>query len=273
MPRVSAGGLNIFHETTGDGPPLLLIPGLTTDHTAWMLQVPAFVAAGYRCIAIDNRDVGQTDQSPNQRYTIRDMANDAAAVLDHLDAGPVHVIGYSMGGMIAAELALTHPGRVSSLTLCATDAGQDPLVRSWLTSLMLLRPKCDTREFCQVLVPWLFSPRFLAQPGAVEAIVDVVVANPFPQTVSGFVRQCDAILTHDVRNRLGAIAVPTHVVAGEADIILPPRISRFLADAIRGSRLTILPHLGHAACWEDAGVLNDAVLSFLNETGQKVAPH
>ena len=270
MPRVSANGLEMFYEMTGDGPPLLLIPGLTTDHTAWMLQLPAFVAAGYRCIAIDNRDVGQTDQSPIERYTIQDMAEDTAALVDQLEAGPVHVIGYSMGGMIAAELALNHPRHVKSLTLCATDAGQDPLVRSWLTSLMLLRPKCDTREFCQVLVPWVFSPRFLAQPGAVEAIVDAVVANPFPQTVNGFIRQCHAILTHDVRGRLGSLEVPTHIVCPEGDIILRPSNSRFLAEGIRGSKLTVLPHLGHAACWEDGGALNDAVLSFLDEIAQQV---
>ena len=270
MPRVSASGLNMFYEMTGDGPPLLLIPGLTADHTGWMLQVPAFIAAGYRCIAIDNRDVGQTDESPIERYTIRDMSDDTAALLDHLEAGPVHVIGYSMGGMIAAEMALNHPGRVKSLTLCVTDAGQEPLIPAWLSSMMLLRPKCDTREFCQVLVPWLFSPGFLAQPVAVEAIVDAFVANPFPQTVNGFIRQCHAILTHDVRGRLGSIAVPTHIVAAEADIILPPRNSRFLAEGIRGSRLTVLPQVGHAACWENAGVLNDAVLSFLNEVSQKV---
>jgi pimeloyl-ACP methyl ester carboxylesterase len=270
MPRVSAGSINMFYEMSGDGPPLLLIPGLTADHSGWMLQVSAFVAAGYRCIAIDNRDVGQSDESPSERYTIRDMADDAAALLDRIGSGPVHVIGYSMGGMIAAELALSHPARVTTLSLCATDAGQDPLVASWLNSMMMLRPKCDTREFCQVLAPWVFSPRFLAQPSAVEAIIGAIVANPFPQTVNGCIRQCQAILTHDVRSRLGSITMPTHVVSAGGDIILPPANSRVLAEGIRGSRLTVLPHLGHAALWEDAAAFNDAVLSFLNETVQTV---
>lgn len=270
MPRALVRGLNMFYELSGDGPPLLLIPGLTTDHTAWMLQIPAFIDAGYRCIAIDNRDVGQTDQSPIESYTIRDMADDTAALLGHVEADPVHVIGYSMGGMIAAELALNHPGRIRSLTLCATAAGQDSLVTSWLAALMMLRPKCDPREFCTVLVPWLFSPRFLAQPGAVDAIVDAVVSNPFPQTVNGFIRQCRAILTHDVRSRLRLIHAPTHVVSAEGDILLPPHHSRLLAEGIPGSRLTVLPQVGHAACWEDAGVLNDALLSFLNETARSV---
>jgi pimeloyl-ACP methyl ester carboxylesterase len=84
----------MFYEMSGDGAALLLIPGLTADHTGWMLQVPACIAAGYRCIAIDNRDVGQSDESPVERYTIRDMADDAAAVLDRIGCGPVHVIGY-----------------------------------------------------------------------------------------------------------------------------------------------------------------------------------
>ena len=264
VPSIDIGPLRMFYESNGDGRPLLLIPGLSTDHSAWALtQVPAFTAAGYRAVSIDPRDAGQTDDSPAAHYSIRDMADDAAALLQRLALRSVHVVGYSMGGMIAQELALNHADVVRSLTLCSTDAGQDPWLRVWLTSMSVLRPKCDARDFCHLFNPWLFAPQFFAQPGADEFLFGAFCANPFPQSAPAFVRQCNAILTHDTVNRLGSIAVPTHVIVGAQDILTPPHRSTILAERIPGAKLTVLPHLGHVASWENPGLFNDAVLGFV----------
>src|SRR5262249_3487952 len=136
MPDVKVNGLRVHYETTGRGEPIVLLSGLGTDQSAWVLsQIPAFVDAGFMCVGVDNRDAGQSDKSPIEQYSIRDMADDATAVLIALDRGPVHVLGYSMGGMIAQELALAHPKMIQSLTLCCTDAGRSAAVRAWVKSL------------------------------------------------------------------------------------------------------------------------------------------
>src|SRR5437868_5592028 len=131
MPKTFVNGLNLYYDDSGVGEPLVLIPGLSADHTVFaQSQVPCLVAAGYRCISLDNRDVGQTDSSPIADYTMRDMADDAAGLIRGLALGRAHIVGWSMGGMIAQELALNHPDCVSSLTLYAADAGQNPRLRT-----------------------------------------------------------------------------------------------------------------------------------------------
>lgn len=266
MPFVDARGMRIFHESSGEGEPLVLIAGLGSDHTAFMLaQVPAFAAAGYRCIAIDNRDAGQTGDSPTETYGIRDMADDVAGFLHSSGIVSAHILGWSMGGMIGQELAIHHTPLVRSLTLFGTDAGQNASVRCWVESWMAVREKCTPREMGMVFLPVVFGWRFLAMPGAKEAILGAIDANPYPQSAAAFLRQCRAILAHDTRERLSAIAAPTLVIAGAEDIVQPPRHAEFIAGRIRGSQLTVLPDVAHAAVWENPALFNATVISFLSE--------
>src|SRR5215510_118655 len=115
MSIAKIGSLDIFYEEHGGGDPLLLIMGLAADSTAWMFQLPAF-AEHYRTIVFDNRGVGRSSK-PAGPYTIHEMADDAAGLLDALHVARAHVVGVSMGGMIAQELALRHPARVRGLVL------------------------------------------------------------------------------------------------------------------------------------------------------------
>jgi len=266
MPKINVGGLGMYYEEAGSGEPLVLIIGLGGDTTYWaQTQVPAFVAAGYRCISIDNRDAGQSDGSPCENYTTREMADDVAGVIAGIGVAPVHVLGWSMGGMIAQELALNHPALVRSLTLLATYAGHDAGVAAWTKTMTLLRSRCTLRDYVEGVCLWGFGARFLAQPGALDAAMDAGCAAGRRQSAEAYCRQARACITHAAASRLGDIRTATHVIVGEEDLITPVAGSRFLAEHIPGARLTVLPHVGHCAAWEDPAAFNDAVLAFTHD--------
>ena len=262
MPRARVGQLQMYYELDGEGVPVVLIAGLTCDHTAWTPQLPDFRAAGFRCLAFDNRDVGQTDQSAGP-YTIRDVAADTIGLMNELDLPTAHIVGASMGGMIAEELTLAHPDRVRSLTLVCTTAATDATLAAVVRAWRVLRPAVSPVELLVTISPWLFTYRSYAQADQMESFLQLARDNPFPQTPDGFRRQCDAILIHDAARRLGAVRAPTHVIVGAEDVLTPPRCSRELAQMIPGAKLTEAPAAGHGLFWEAVPVFNRAVIDFI----------
>lgn len=262
MPVTTIGGLEMYHESQGDGAPILLIGGLSQDHLGWAFQVPALAAAGYRVITPDNRDAGQTSQSQTP-YTIAQMADDTVGLMDALDIDAAHVVGLSMGGMIAQEIAIQHPGRVTSLSLVCTLAAPEPAITGLLRAWRDARPHCDAVEFTLMVSSWLFTHRFFQQSETVEGFLQLVRSNPFPQSAEGFQRQCDAIFAHDTRGRLSAISAPTHVLVGSEDNLTPPRLSRDLAQQIRGATLTEVPSASHLLSIETPDAFNRVLLEFI----------
>jgi pimeloyl-ACP methyl ester carboxylesterase len=224
--------------------------------------VPAF-AERYRVIAFDNRGAGQTD-APDHPYTTRMMADDACGLLDALAIDRAHVIGVSMGGMIAQELALTHPHRVRSLHLGCTLARPDASIQTLIAGWREIRRRVDREVSLRALGPWLFAARtYIERPEFVEMIVQNALAHPHPQTLTGYVRQGDAVATHDTLDRLGALRCPTLVSVADEDILIPPRFSRQLADRIPGATFQTLPGAGHVYFWELPDHFNTLSLTFL----------
>ena len=121
MPHLQSNGVSLYYEEHGSGEPLLLIMGFTVSSIGWHWNIPAF-AQSFRTIAFDNRGVGQSDK-PDEPYSMAMFADDTAGLLDGLGIEQAHIFGISMGGMIAQEFALRHPGRVTSLTLGCTNCG------------------------------------------------------------------------------------------------------------------------------------------------------
>jgi 3-oxoadipate enol-lactonase len=262
MSRQNVGGLEMFYELEGAGAPVVFIGGLSQDHMGWMFQAPAVVAAGYQSLRFDSRDAGQTAQSPGG-YDLAQFAADTVGLMDALHIQSAHIVGMSMGGMIAQEIALAHPSRVSSLTLVCTTAAVEAPTSGVLQAWKASRPHCEEVDFVLSLSPWLFTHRFYQIPQAVQGFLDVVKGNPFPQSVEGFQRQCDAVLAHHTRDRLSRITAPTHVIVGSEDILTPARYSQELAEAIPGARLTIIPEAAHVLTMENPEAFNRAMLEFL----------
>src|SRR5207247_791924 len=175
----------MFYVEAGAGDPLVLVMGFGGDHLAWGLQIPAF-AAKYRVVAFDNRGVGQSD-APDAPYTTPMMADDTVGLMDALGIARAHVCGVSMGGMIAQEIALRHPGRVRTLQLHATLARPDAYMHALSASWGELRPKLERDEWLRMLALWLFAPVTYAEhPELIELLLQNALANPYPQSLAGF---------------------------------------------------------------------------------------
>jgi pimeloyl-ACP methyl ester carboxylesterase len=261
MPKTNAGP-EMYYEIEGDGPPVVLIGGLSQDHFGWMMQVPAVAAAGYRCITFDNRDAGQTALS-TKSYDIRQMADDTMRLMDAIGLPSAHIVGLSMGGMIGQEMAISSPERVSSLTLVCTSAATAPETAGVLRAWRDARPHCDDVDFVLMVSAWLFTHRFYQDAASVEGFLGIVRSNPFPQSAAGFVRQCDAVLSHDTRDRISQIRAPTRIIVGAEDTLTPPRQSRWLAERIPGAELVEIPNAAHLLSLETADEFNRALIEFL----------
>jgi 3-oxoadipate enol-lactonase len=263
MPTAEANGQSIYYEVHGDGEPLLCVMGLAADTLAWTLQVPAF-SARHKTIVFDNRDVGNSSMADGS-YEIADMAQDALALADVLGLDSFHLLGVSMGGAIAQEMALAAPGRVRTLTLAVTFAAGGRWART-LSAVWAARiQRMSHEERVDELMLLNMSEAFFENAEGVAFLRDVMLQNPNPQPADAFARQLDASSRHDVRDRLAEIAVPTHVIGAEYDILIPVWKSREVAALIPGARLTVLDACPHGLNVERAEEFNRAVLDFIAE--------
>jgi 3-oxoadipate enol-lactonase len=264
MATAEVNGQTLYYEVHGDGEPLLCIHGLACDTLAWIPQLQSFPAS-HRTVIFDNRDVGQSSQCDGSEYEIADMARDALALADHLELDTFHLLGISMGGAIAQELVLQAPERVRTLTLAVTFPAGGAYARR-LAEVWGARVRQVSREqHVNELMLLNHSENFYENPDMVEFIRTAILNNPHPQSPEAFSRQLAACAGHDTRDRLPSLTMPTHVIAGEWDVLVPVWKSREVASLITGSKLTVLPSAPHGLSLERAEEFNAAVLGFIRE--------
>ncbi|WP_376793304.1 alpha/beta fold hydrolase [Thermoflexus sp.] len=261
MPHVQVGEIRLFYVEEGQGEAVVFIPGLGGDHYLWHRQLPAF-AHRFRAIAIDNRGAGQSDK-PDVPYTIEQMADDVAGLLEGLGIDRAHIVGASMGGFIAQMFALRHPHRVNRLILCCTSFGGPNMIPMPPETLAVLMnrtgdPETDLRRLWAVSV----TERFLREhPEALEAYVAWRRAHPQP--LYAYQRQLAAAMAFNLEARVHEIQAPTLIAHGVEDRVVPVENARRLHARIASSRLVLFPEAGHLFFIEQAEAFNRVAIAFL----------
>jgi len=259
VPFASRGSHSIHYEELGEkgASPLLLIMGLALSGRGWG-QLARVLSQRFRVIVFDNRGTGRSGPA-RLGLRMRDLADDAAAVLDAAGVESADVFGISMGGMIAQELALRHPGRVRRLALGATFASYwrshkaSPRVVLAGVAASVTRASTATARIARLLLSEEF---YAADPSRARSFL---LEGELAGFRCAFV-QMGAVIRHAAQRKLSAIHVPTLVLTGDADRLVPHRNSERLAASIPGAKLVVLPGAGHAFPFEREEETADALI-------------
>jgi pimeloyl-ACP methyl ester carboxylesterase len=272
MPFATINQIVLYYELHGpaEAPPLVLIAGRSSDHSTWLPNLRELVA-NFRVLVFDHRGVGQSTV-PDAGYTIRHMAADTLRLMEHVGFKRAHVVGASMGGYIAQEMALVASQQIGGLVLAGTVAHSDAwLDNVWTMTLRLAADEAQREMRVRQTLLLSFSPDFLNRPRVLNGLVEYGMAKATQQTLEGLRGHVAACRSHDTRNRLAAITAPTLVLAGEHDILMPLSRVRQVAEAIPGAAFQILPG-GHAFMTESPSDFNRAVLAFLEQHSHLLDP-
>jgi 3-oxoadipate enol-lactonase len=263
MPFTDSTTAALYYAVAGDGPPLCLINGYRLSGAAWPHAFIDCLATRCTVIAFDNRGTGRSAK-PDEGYEFGHQARDVIALLDHLRLPRASLLGFSMGGAIAQEVAIRHADRVDRLILFATFCGgvwAEPAPLSVLNRIFFtdgLSPEEAARQSW----PVTYSPEYLAADGdAVERQMRRELEQPTPTFVAR--RQMEALRAFDSYRRLPNIAAATLVATGTHDVLVKPRNSRILAARIPNARLETLADLGHRAIWEAPEEIAELIGDFL----------
>jgi 3-oxoadipate enol-lactonase len=266
MAVATINDLTVHYQLDGAGDEtIVLLNGLADDLETWAFQVEDFVAAGYRVLRFDNRGVGATSK-PAGPYSSRMLADDAKALVDSLGITGFHLMGVSMGGMIAQEYALAYGSDLRSVTLGCTYAAPGPFCSRMFAMWADMAPVLGVPFIMRDVTLWAFTVPFFEQREAELAEFEVAMRY-LDQPVHAYLAQLAVIQDHDTTSRLGQITTPALVLAGAEDILIPVALSRRLHEGIPGSEFATTPG-GHACLWEHPASFNEAFLEFVKRHGR-----
>lgn len=275
MPKVKVRDIEMYYEIYGEGEPLVLIMGLGMDLQGWIFQVPEFVKH-FKVLIFDNRGIGKTD-APAGPYSTKMMADDTVELMRVLNIEKANILGISMGGMIAQELAINYSYIVKKLVLACTyakpDKNAEEIIKKGIlqlaggaaNSLDELKASMFTIDFeaiMRFMLPFTLSDEFIKQNKEVidEMFKKVLENKP---TIEGFLGQVRATQEHNAMDRLNKISAETLVITGDKDILVAPENSKVLSEKIPNAKLIIIPEGTHGFNWEQKDEFNSKVIEFL----------
>jgi pimeloyl-ACP methyl ester carboxylesterase len=271
MPEVTVNGVKLAYDITGEGDPVVLVPGRGFPRSWWTESehVRPYVEAGYSVVRFDIRGMPPSD-CPEQPFTIADLAVDTAALLDELRLRDCALVGYSMGSLIVQELIAIRPELARAAVLIGTLARQPAWQQTFnrgTLELFATGVRIPPEFFVGMLFGQLYDPDGLINDARVAPFIDELVALPDWEE-PGRSGQWRAYANyHADPGTLDAIAVPTLVIAFERDLLMPPALAREVVDAIWNCQYTIVPGAGHWRLVLDPPEVHIRALAFLDEVG------
>jgi 3-oxoadipate enol-lactonase len=264
VPVVQANGIDVYYEVQGEGEPIVLIPYLAADQACYAFQVAEY-AKHFTCFSVDLRGAGLSGK-PEGTYTTRLLADDVAAFMQAAGVDQAHVFGLSLGAAVGMHLAAKHPARVRSLSLHSAWDATDPFLTVAVEGWQIMAKALDsvTDMVIKGIFPWCFTPElYAARPDYIDSLADFVRGRPMPP-VAAFLRQSQAVLSHDARDALGSIQAPTLITYGRHDAVTSTRFADPLTQGISGSELVVFEDCAHAPIYENVEAFNQRTLDFLH---------
>jgi len=263
MPKITANGITMNYEQQGTGEPLVLIPYLAADNACYAFQVADY-SKHFTCISVDPRGAGETDK-PAGTYSMELFADDVAAFMQAIGVERAHVSGLSLGAATGLWLAGKYPQRVKSLSLHSGWTKSDPflkvVVEGWQS---IAKALSSVQEMIiQGIFPWCFTPElYAAKPDYIDQLAAFVRSRP-QQPYDAFIRQSNAVMTHDAVSQLARIKAPTQITFGRHDVVCSTRFADAMKSGIKGSELLVFETCAHAPIYESVAEFNERTLSFL----------
>lgn len=271
MPKIKTSSLTINYDQQGSGEPLILIPFLSAEHACYAFQVAEY-SKHFTCISLDLRGTGESDK-PESPYSTETLADDVAAFVRALGIQKAHISGLSLGAGIGIWLASKYPDLVQSLSLHSCWHRTDAFVKAFIDGVQIVAKALDSvpETTIRAIFPWCFTPELYAsKPEYIESLAAFVRSRP-AQSVSSFLLQSNAVLTHDADAQLNRITAPTLITFGRHDMVTSLRFADPMRQKIRDSELVVFEKSSHAAIYEQVEEFNSKTLDFLRRHARSAA--
>ena len=262
MPNIQVDNVSLYYEIHGTGEPLMLVAGLGSDSQSWQPVIEE-LSRHFLVIAPDNRGTGRTVPQ-DVDTSIQKITDDCMALAKHLGLSSFNLLGHSMGGFVALDLAVRYPDAVDKLILAGTSASNpkcnDALFSDWA---LTLESGMDKMQWFRSIFNWLFTEHFLQNGDELDAALRYAVDYPYPQSAIAFRKQIEAIAGFDCLEQLSVITAKTLIISGQEDILFPPEAAASIAQTIPGAIFSMIEHAAHSIHMEQPQVFIDRVLDFL----------
>ncbi len=262
MPIAKIENIDCYYEIHGKGKPLVLIAGLASDSQSWQ-PILKDLAGNFKVIIFDNRGIGRTEY-PKESFRISTLALDAVYLLDYLGIKKADILGHSMGGCIAQEIAIEYPRRVSKLILANTCAFLSRKNKSAFAGLLkILESGKGYEPFIRKFFALIFTPEYLSNRENIEQAVKYALNYYYPVTRDGFRLQLEALNNFNSKDRLKRIEAKTLIMAGRKDALIDAEEVRVLADNIPFAEILCLENTAHSFQLEQPRIFTSSVVKFL----------
>ncbi len=263
MPKIKVNGINMNYEKTGSGEPLILIPFLSADNACYAFQIPEY-SKYFTCFSVDPRGAGETDK-PEGAYSTELFADDIAGFMHAVGIEKAHIAGVSLGAATGMWLAAKYPSKVKSLSIHSGWTKTDPFLKTVVEGWQVMAKALGSVTEMVILgiFPWCFTPElYAAKPDYIKALSDFVRGRP-AQPVDAFIRQSNAVISHDCESQIGKIKAPTLITFGKYDMVTSTRFANTMKGNIKNSELVVFEGCSHAGLYEKTEEFNQKTLDFL----------